>query len=453
MDVSGDTSHYLVVYNSKNNQVAWRRKTDDCFVDARVTEDGTLFLVDGHSLNQINVFDGKTVTALDLETLSWPPTSLPKHRFIVDLENLEKELNIRVSTEEQSNEELSRVRKLKRELTAHLVWETQYLLEQSTRSTIFIQRTHSQWFASSHLQLKDWVILNFTNNNVLQSGTGAEFAGRLSPEEIVLFGCAYGDLRLVLILQKGISRDIGEMLSADRPGWRVWSNSYGWMKELSHDQRCLINFDQPIENDSNAGITDKEHYALYDSRTGCFTYLDLQAITGHCTHLVLHSTNVVRYSSSLSFESKTNASPLWIESYDLTGKRIAKTTLSGATQDSHLWFHGRTTKGDLIFEDYVSYGGTGAENPYTVTGGVFVVEIPSLKIKATHQLPVIQGGLDIKAVENTDQIVQVEGNIDLESMKTESQPHQFIVRGLDVYSGKELWRFKEDVLIRKLKEE
>lgn len=84
---------------------------------------------------------------------------------------------------------------------------------------------------------------------------------------------------------------------------------------------------------------------------------------------------------------------------------------------------------------------------------MFVVEIPSLKIKVTHQLPVIQGGLNIKAVEDTDQIVQVQGNIDLETMKTESQPHQFIVRGMDVYSGKELWRFKEDVVIRKIKEE
>ena len=451
MDVSGDKSYDLVVYSSKSNQVAWRRKIGDWLVDARVTDTGTLFLLDGHTLYQLNVFDGKTLNAINLGTLSWPPTKLPKDHRIVRLEEREQELSKKELTEEEK-EELVKLRELKRKLPALFVWETRYTLVQLTPSTFFIQRTFLQGFGCPRTQIKNWIILSFLNNNIVQSGTGAELVGILSPGAIILNEFAQENEHL-FVIKNGVSRDIGKMLSADRPGWRIWPKSHGWLEELSHDQRCMINFDQPIENSSNAEITDKEHYALYDSRKGHFTYLDLEPITGHCNDLILHSSNVIRYSSSLSFESKTNASPLWIESYDLTGKRIAKTTLSGTAQDRHLWFSGRTTKGDLIFEDYVSYGGTGAENPYTVTGGVFVVEIPSLKIKATHQIPAVQGGLNIKAVENTDQIVQVQGDIDLETMKTESQPHQFIVRGLDVYSGKELWRFKEDVVIRKLKDE
>lgn len=452
MDISGDKSHDLIVYNSKNNEVVWRRKIDTWLVDARVTADGTLFLLDEHFIYQISVNNGKTRNAIDLRTLSWPPTTLPKDRRIVSLEEREEELNKKELTEEEK-EELVKLREIKKIMTAWLVWETRYTLEQLTPSTFFIQRTFFQGFGCSRTEVKNWIIFNFTNNNVMQSGTGAELVGRVSPEESILFEFAYENERL-LTMQKGVSRDIGKILSADRPGWRIGAESRGWPNKLIHDQRCLINFEQQVENGNNAGITDKKHYALYDSRAGRFTYLDLESMTGHCTRLVLHSTNVVRYSSSLSFESKTNASPLWIESYDLTGKSIAIKTLSGTTTDRRLlWFQGRTTKGDLTFTDSISYGGTGAADPYSVTGGVFVVEVPSLKIKATHQLPVIQGGLDIKAVEDTDQIVQVQGNIDLGTMKTASQPHQFIVRGMDVYSGKELWRFKEDVVIRKLKDE
>jgi hypothetical protein len=451
MDVSGDQSPYLVVYNHKNNKVAWRRKINYLYADVHVTTDGTLFLQDQHFLYQINVNDGRTLKAIDLAPLSWPPTTLPKDRRIVSLEEREKELNKKELTEEEK-EELVKLREVLRELTARLVWETRYTLELLTPTTLFIHRRLLRGFGCTRDIYTDWIVQDLNNNSALQSGSGAEFAGRVSPEEIILNEFAHENEHLFNI-KNGASRDIGKMLSADRPGWRIWPQSYGLLKELSHDQRCLINFEQQIENDNNAGITDKKHYALYDSRTEKFTYLDLNHVNEHCTSLLLHSTNVVRYSSSLSYESKTNPSPLWIESYDFTGKRIAKTTLSVTAQDRHLWFSGRTTKGDLIFTDYVSYGGTGAEDPYTVTGGVFVVEVPSLKIKATHQLPVVQGGLNIKAVENTDQFVQVQGNIDLETMKTESQPHQLIVRGLDVYSGKELWRFKEDVVIRKLKDE
>jgi hypothetical protein len=451
MDVSGDKSPYLVVYNHKNNKVAWRRKINYLYADVHVTTDETLFLLDEHFLYQINVNDGRTLKAIDLAPLSWPPTTLPKHRLIKGMEELEAELNRKELTEEEKVD-LLKVRELKRELTARLVWETRYTLELLTPATLFINRTLSQYFGCTRDIYTHWIVQELNSHNVLQSGSKAGLVGRVSPEEIILIGFDDENERLFTMRKEG-ARDIGKLLSADHPGWRIWSRSYGWREELSHDKRCLINFDQPIENENNTGITDKEHYALYDGRTGRFKYLDLEPITGHYTSLVLHGTSLVRYSHSAVFDGKTNSSPLWIESYDLTGKRITKTTLSVTAQDRHLWFRGRTAKGDLIFTDYISYGGTGAADPYSETGGVFVVEVPSLKIKATHQLPVIQGGLDIKAVEDTDQIVQVQGNIDLETMQTESQPHQFIVRGLDVYSGKELWRFKEDVVIRKLKDE
>jgi hypothetical protein len=99
------------------------------------------------------------------------------------------------------------------------------------------------------------------------------------------------------------------------------------------------------------------------------------------------------------------------------------------------------------------YDGSCAEDPQTATGGVVVVEIPSLRIKAEHRFPVDPGEFHIKALSNSDQIVHVIGNEQFPKMYSESQPHQFIVRGMDVYSGKELWRFKEDVVIRKKKEE
>lgn len=449
MDISGDTSHNLVVYNSKSNQVAWRRTIGDCFVDTRVTDAGKLFLLDGHTLYQLNVFDGKPVNVIDLETLAWPPTKKPKELFVGQIQELEERLKVDELQEEDKQSLLKKLDEIKR-LAESLGWKSTYALVALTPTTLFLRRQilrNMGCVRDKHSD--DWIALDLATFKQQQAGTDDIFLGHVPPDEIIL--CAPLFSKRLIAINKGAIRDIGKVLSEDRPGWSLGSRSSGWVDELSYDQKCLIHFYQEINSKSDVSKTEKEHYALYDGRTGRFNYLDLEPITGHYTSLVLHNTNLVRYSHSAS--SETNPSPLWIESYDLTGKRIAKTTLSVTAQDRHLWFSGRTTKGDLIFTDYISCGGTGAEDPYTVTGGVFVVETPSLTIKATHQLPVIQGGLDIKAVENTDQIVQVQGDIDLETMKVKSQPHQFIVRGMDVYSGKELWRFKEDVVIRKLKDE
>ena len=450
-NISGDKSYDLVVYNSKNNQVAWRRKIDNWFIDARVTDAGALFLLDGHTLYQLNVFDGRTVNVIDLETLAWPPTKKPKELFVGQIQELEERLKVDELQEEDKQSLQNKLDELKR-LSEKFGWKSIYAEVVLTPTTLFLSR---QILRKTGCILErnsdDWIALDLATFKQQQAGTDDVFLGYAAPEEIFISKLLFPE-RLITI-NKGTIRDIGKILASDHPGWSLGSASRGSLEERSHDKRCLINFNQEIKKDNDAGKTDKEHYAVYDSRTGCFTYLDLEPITRYYTSLVLQRTNLVRYSHSAAVDGKTNSSPLWIESCDLTGKRIAKTTLSGTAQDRHLWFQGRTTKGDLIFTDYISYCGTGVEYPYTVTGGVVVVEIPSLKIKATHQLPDIQGGLDIKAVENTDQIVQVQGNRDLKTMKSESQPHQFIVRGMDVYSGKELWRFKEDVVIRKLKDE
>jgi hypothetical protein len=471
MEVSGDESPCLIVYNLRKHKVEWRRELTNTYATVYVSPDGTLYLLDKNYLYQLNIDNGKMLCDTDLNKLPWPQKSLPKHDIILKLEAAEAELSQKIPTDEEKME-LARLRECIRELNARLVWETEYTIQQLSPSNFYIQRTLNRRLGCIGDMHANYIIRDFYKNSTLQSGFMGEVISRLSPEESILLEyCLESDDKLLRI-KNGVTRDIGTLLSKDRPRWKLGHESRGYSRGLSHDKRCLINYEQYIESDNAVDENSKEddtifkgnatnlkednkyHYALYDSRTELFTYLDLDRTNKHYTSLVLQSTNVIRYSTSISYESKTNPSTLWIESYDFNGKRTAHMTLSGTiTEDRRLWFLGRTTKDDLVFEDFISYGSAGSKDPYTVTGRVFVVESPSLKIKAQHQLPVCIGGMNITLVPNMDQIVQVDGNIDLETMKNPSQPHQFIVRGIDVYSGKELWRFTEDVTIRKLKSE
>jgi len=447
MDVSSNIPPCLVVYNIKTRSIVWQRRIEHVYSDLNLMPDGTLFMIDMQFLYQVNIQDGVTLRTIDLESLSWPITTRPKNPYILKLEEAEESLSSREMTKEVKDY-LLKLGETKRELTAWLKWRTQFTLEQITPTLFFIQRrSHSGLGGFSAIMTEDWIIYNFTNNNIVQSGLGAKLAGRGASDEIILYDSSQ-DYDRLFTFKNGASLNIGKILSTDHPDWRLGSQSKLWTGGHSHDKRYLINFEQQIENDNTAGIIEKEHYAIYDSRTNQLAYLELEPVKEYYTHLVLQKTNLVRYSYYAS--SETNPAPLYIESFDFRGNSIAKITFPGAAQNRLLRFQGRTTQDDLIFTDFISAGGTDTENHYTVTGCVFVVEVPSLRIKANHKLPATQG-LGFKAVSDTDQTVQVEGNIDIQFMKTDSLPHQFIVRCLDVYSGKELWRFKKDVVIQKQK--
>ena len=86
---------------------------------------------------------------------------------------------------------------------------------------------------------------------------------------------------------------------------------------------------------------------------------------------------------------------------------------------------------------------------------MLLVDVPSLDIVShalTDDVPA-HLALQFKVSNDSDEIFQVIGSANLHKMNTDSQPHKFVIRGLEVYSGKELWRIEEEVLIKKLKKE
>jgi len=465
-EVTSNIPPCLVVYNLKTSNIAWQHKIDSIYTDLQVMPDGTLLLVDNHFLRQLNIQDGKTLRTIDLELLSWPITERPKHPYILGYEKAEESLRSQEMTKDVKDE-LLKLRAKKNELMIWLAWDTQFTLERITPSLFFVKRRSRQGFGTSAVESSDWVIYNATNNTVVKSGIGAELVGRGAPDEAILYGFLQEYDRL-FTFRNGASLDIDKMLSTGHPGWKLGTESKSWTSGHSHDGRCLISYEQFIANDNTVDETDKEqdvfsfsgniisqkddskdHYALYDSRTQQLTYLDLDRVKGHCTRLVLHNTNLVRYSYCAS--SETNPVPFFIESLDFTGKSIAKLTIPSTSQNRRLWFCGRSTQGELIFVDSSSVGNRLEEETYSQAKRIFVIEAPSLKIKAQYQIPAAHGSLNYDKDDNADKIIQVEGHVDIQHMKNDTQPHQFIVRCLDLYSGNELWSFKRDVIIQKQK--
>ena len=460
VEVSGNKSKYLLAYNTRTKNVSWRRQIDQSLYAPSVSDKGKLFFIEGNYLHCINVLDGITIHVIDLRTLQWPPFPEPDDstsRILGELRDDLKDPNLSQEFKQTLRDEIKTFEwKLidERQNAANAPIEIWYPTLVLTPTSVFIGRRisiGSKYNPEPKLDTEDWILLDLDTYKFKRSGEGERIFGRVSPDEFIL-GAQYSSDRLSSLKSNTI-KDLKHILDKDRPGWSLRSSHVLLEEWASHDNRWLSEFIQHSRDDSATIKADLEHYALYDSRTENFSYLDLEPIKGDYTDLFILSTNLVRYSRSTSGDTKTNSSSLLIEVYSLQGQRINQKLYHDYGHYRSLDIAGRTTKGDLVFTDQSYYGGTGMGYPYAATGGVLVVEIPSLKIKATHQLPIIQGRLDIKAVENTDQIVLVQDNIDFQSMKTDSLPHQFIVRGMDVYSGKELWRFKEDVLIRKLKEE
>jgi hypothetical protein len=458
VEVSGDKSKYLLAYNRRTKNVSWRRQIDQLLFNPCVSDNGKYFFIEDNYLHCINVLDGKALHVIDLRTLQWPPIPEPDNRTSRELTEIMDELRSPELSPKYrqalTNETKALEEKLieERQNAANAPIEIWYPTLALTPTSVFIGRRISigdKYHPEPKLDADDWILLDLDTYKFKRSGEGERIFGRVSPNEFIL-GTKNSDDRLES-LKNNTVKDIKHILDKDRPGWSLRSSNALFEECSSHDNRCLIDFFQHSRDDSATIKADWEHYALYDSRTENFSYLDLEPIKGDYTSLALQNTNLVRYSSSTSGE--TNSSSLWIESLDLNGNRISHMTLSDPGKHHYLSFCGRTTKGDVIFSDSCIYDGSCVEDPQTATGGVVVVEIPSLRIKAEHRFPVDPGEFHIKALSNSDQIVHVIGNEQFPKMHSESQPHQFIVRGMDVYSGKELWRFKEDVVIRKKKEE
>jgi hypothetical protein len=459
VEVSGNKSHYLLAYNTRTKNVSWRRQIGQSLYDPSVSDKGKLFFIEGNYLHCINVLDGKALHVIDLRTLQWPPIPEPDDRTSRILSELRDELKepklSPVYKQELKNEIKALEWKLieERQNAANAPIEIWYPTLALTPTSVFIGRRisiGSKYYPEPKLDADDWILLDLDTYRFKRSGEDERIFGRVSPDEFIL-GKQYSSDRLSCLKNNTIM-DIKHILDKDRPGWSLRSSHVLLKEWASHDNRWLIEFIQHSRDDSATIKADWEHYALYDSRTENFSYLDLEPIKGVYTDLFILSTNLVRYSRTTSGETKTNSSFVWIESIDFKGNRVAHRTLSDNGKYRYLSFSGRTTKGDVIFSDSSTYYGSCAEDSTTATGGVVVVEIPSLRIKAGHRFPVDPNDFHIESLANTDLIVQVQGDIDFAIMKTESQPHQFIVRGMDVYSGKELWRFKEDVVIRKLKD-
>jgi hypothetical protein len=460
VEVSGDKSPYLLAYNTRTKNVSWRRKIDHLLFNPCVSDKGKFFFIEDNYLHCINVLNGKTLHVIDLRTLHWPPIPEPDNWISREFSEIMDELRTSDLSPEYRQALKNEIKALEERLIEERQNATSATIEiwyptlALTPTSLFIGRRIS--IATTRdpkpkLHSEDWILLDLDTYKFKRSGEGERIFGRVSPEELILGKPSSSDF--LSSLKNNTTKDMKPILDKDRPGWSMRFSNVLSEELASHDNRCLIEFIQHSKDDSATIKADWEHYALYDSRTENFSYLGLEPIKGDYTDLFLLSTNLVRYSRCSSESTKTNSSFVWIESLDFKGNRVARRILSDIATYRYFSFCGRTTKSDVVFSDSSMYDGSCAEDPQTATGGVVVVEIPSLRIKAEHRFPVDPGEFHIKALSNSDQIVHVIGNEQFPKMYSESQPHQLIVRGLDVYSGKELWRFKEDVVIRKLKDE
>ena len=441
-----EDSHSLVAFNTKTGKVAWRRRTQNWIFAMEAGSKGEIFFIDASNLYRCRLSDGSTIDTLDLGSLKWPSFEAPEERTPDTIRRLRETL-----AEPDLKEEAKAVFevRLKRiEQSGGMKTYFKYYNLILTPYTMFVWRYVScQELDQVRMCIMQWVAADRNTREVRLSGTEEEYVGRLSEDRVIL-GDGSEDSRLMLV-EKGKMRVIGSaFLQGKKPWCLLTTFPPPEATAICHNSQCLIEFRQATFDHTWATMLG---CAVYNGANDTFSWIAPQWKPAGQIGWVLHGSNVVQYISSCG--GSTNAITLGMESYDMQGTRIAHRDLAWEDNRRSLAFRGKTSRGDLVFSDTAYYGvpeAWGGADIMTVTGSVMVVEVPSLALKARYNVTdgeSPQRQISLRMLTQTNQVLQLFGSRYGFKMEKETQPHSFVIRALDVYSGKELWRMREDVTI------
>jgi hypothetical protein len=446
MRLSGDTNRYLLAFSTAAGKAAWRRKTGDWVFQVVPGTKGEFFFIDDATLHRCRLSDGSTIDTLNLGSLQWPAFDVPQTRLPGTAERLRQLLAEKPDMTEADKKDLREmIQRVER--AGGLKTDFRYYSLVLTPSTLFFWRSVTCWEDGCvRMRMPQWIAVDRATHAVRRAGTSEAFIGKVADDCVLLGDSTESTL---LLFDKGQSRVVGQDVLQGRKPWRLYTSFPTPSQTAScHSNQCLIEFRQQVDGGLLSNVN---ACAVYNGATSSFTCINPEWKPAGQTGWVLHGSNVVQY---LQCSPDTNATTLAMESYDMQGNRIARMALPGVNCRQHLVFQGTTSRGDLVFLDDTYYGSEFLGEPNSVTGAVLVVEAPSLAVKARHSLnagaaPQMQ--LSCYVPPDTDQIVQVLGNGELYKMEKETQTHPFVIRALDVYSGKERWRIREDAVVRKIK--
>jgi len=185
-----------------------------------------------------------------------------------------------------------------------------------------------------------------------------------------------------------------------------------------------------------------EEVFVFDGRTHKTSCIRLPLASNFQVDWVLLDHFLLRYAQcpAYSAEGKRIKDDLWFETYDLAGRRVAKTYYKGS--DSILSFLGTTASGKVLFEN----------GERTIA-----VEVPSLRITSVGRP---RAGIRSGNREGTyssrhmilgsNQVYEIDGNITITKMRQDPLEHDLRLKALDIETGRVMWEHVEHVKVKKL---
>ena len=173
---------------------------------------------------------------------------------------------------------------------------------------------------------------------------------------------------------------------------------------------------------------------------------------------------LVRFSECVALQEsgtemkKQSRLPLWIESYGIDGSPVGEVVppldhdLPEGSSRS-LRFCGIMGNGRFVFtEDAYVYGPASAPGKLTYVRLIVVdPAVPRITRWIDLSSAGMQASSNIQKVSGADVVIQIVGNGEVGTMAEAEADRELLVRAISLTTGRDLWRHRETVKMRKLK--
>jgi hypothetical protein len=462
----------LFAYDTKTKRVMWRRRLRRNY--ARVSLAGDeFFMVDADILSANELATGKQIWAFDLTRVKRRPWRKEKVAALARrIEKLQKTLDDR---KDLSNEEALnlRARMAESRLDMEVLKRKQAILDElendlgksfgvgfqygrplcSGSHIVVFRAMVSDLPCQARGIFSDWVAVDRATGKSV-STEECEWL-RKAGDTIIFESPARDQDKRLCTIRDGNVTDITKKITGGIHGWYVDSFYAMATIQTSVGNTCMFGF-------SRTGLAGKTDVAVFRATDATVRFIqpDHKKAKGTNVEWVLLPDHVLRFSRH-HWDGRPDT-VLWIESYDLDGKLLKAREITRKSDKNQSYrcldFAGTTPRGDVLVMDYTYSSRQTADDDVECSGtlapsrvDLLVMGIPDLAIKRTVGLSTNGCTFhDVYARRQSDVVYQVLGNVEWSRMRKDVHPHELILRAVDVYSGKELWRHVEKVEVKKV---
>jgi hypothetical protein len=407
--VSGSEAADLLALDAKDGRLLWQKKTERVVGDGLAATDGFLYLTAGDVLQKRTIASGNIVWLQNLAKIPQQKPPPPSRYHVVSQKLLEW-----IGVKHRAPATV--VFTLKPKPSYYT-----YKLGLSAGKLLVMREAMERSGCMVSKCFNDWLLFDEQSGHFQKGGPG-EYVGTAGETKLLVNDDG------LFVFRNGRMRTVS--------GSRLQSASVSPMStslesgQYSFGDRCLF---QVLGEQGTA-------MAIFDDRTGRVSqFPEPMTHTNEQSSWVLLGSNMIRYAQCERIwldEHRSKGQP-WFESYDFKGNLKKATEIRFATPRDDYW---------VSFEGWGD-GGT----LFKVDNWIYQLEPVGLRlVRVSSPVPTVTPKGTWNSTRRLgSRTYQIDGNIMIEQMNSNTRPHDLVFTALDEPGQRIVWRHVEKVLIQK----